>query len=644
MPEKHEYELTIDLATLEHLGIGLYSNIPAVISEVVANCWDADATEVKIRIDSSAKLITISDDGCGMTRDDMNNKYLKVGYRRRENEPTVTTRGRNVMGRKGIGKLSLFSIAETIEVHSVSGGKKSGFVMNTAAIEQATKSKLPYHPDPVPPSGIEVEKGTKIILRDLKKGVETTESFLRKRLARRFSIIGLEHEFSVLVNGKPISIEDRDYFNKIEYLWTIGDNAESYASFCKNAKKKKTLPGVVDSENKYDVRGWVGTFDEQKSIGEGNNTIAILAWGKLIHEDILKDVKEGGVFTKYLMGELRADFLDWTDKEDIATSGRQNLRETDPRYIKLRTFVQEKILNTIQNNWRDWRNEDAEEKALENPKVKEWFDQLGSGNKKYARKLFAKIESFPIQDANYKRELYRHGILAFETLALKDNLDALDNVDTAKDFDLLKSIFADMDELEAVHYWQITKTRVEVLKKFEGILPTAKEKLIQTHIFDHLWLLDPSWERASTDARMEESVTREWKGLDAGLTEEEKAGRLDIRYRTAALKHIIIELKKYNRKVRVAELVEQVQKYQRALEKCLRKAYPNDPHIIESICILGSAPEPEDQDKQNRAVLKAIDARYITYDELIRQTRDSYREYLDKEKEISRIQQVIENL
>jgi Fe-S-cluster formation regulator IscX/YfhJ len=344
------------------------------------------------------------------------------------------------------------------------------------------------------------------------------------------------------------------------------------------------------------------------------------------------------------MGELRADFLDWTDKEDIATSGRQNLRETDPRYIKLRTFVQEKILNTIQNNWRDWRNEDAEEKALENPKVKEWFDQLGSGNKKYARKLFAKIESFPIQDANYKRELYRHGILAFETLALKDNLDALDNVDTAKDFDLLKSIFADMDELEAVHYWQITKTRVEVLKKFEGILPTAKEKLIQTHIFDHLWLLDPSWERASTDARMEESVTREWKGLDAGLTEEEKAGRLDIRYRTAALKHIIIELKKYNRKVRVAELVEQVQKYQRALEKCLRKAYPNDPHIIESICILGSAPEPEDQDKQNRAVLKAIDARYITYDELIRQTRDSYREYLDKEKEISRIQQVIENL
>lgn len=644
MPENHEYELTIDLATLEHLGIGLYSNIPAVISEVVANSWDADATEVWIKVDTSAKVITITDNGCGMTKDDINNKYLKVGYRRRENAAAFTAKGRSVMGRKGIGKLSLFSIAETIEVHSVKDGQKSGFVMKTAAIEKATKSKTPYYPDSVPPGEIDISSGTKIILRDLKKGVETTESYLRRRLARRFSIIGLEHKFSVLVNAKAIGVEDRDYFNKIEYVWAIGEGGESYAGACNNAKKKKNLSGIVDSENDYEVSGWVGTFDEQKSIEEGNNTIAILAWGKLIHEDILKDVKEGGVFTKYLMGELRADFLDWTHKEDIATSGRQNLRETDPRYTKLKDFVQTKILNTIQNNWRDWRNEDAQAKALENPKVKEWFDQLGSGNKKYARKLFAKIESFPIQDAAYKKELYRHGILAFETLALKDNLDALDSVKTAEDFEVIKSIFADMDELEAVHYWQITKTRVGVLKKFEDIAPTAKEKLIQTHIFKHLWLLDPSWERATTDAHMEESVTKEWKGLDAKLTDDEKAARLDIRYRTAAGKHIIVELKKYKRKVAVTELLDQLRKYRRALEKCLKSAQPIGQHVIECICILGSPPEPLDDDAENRKLLGAIGARYITYDELIQQTRNSYRDYLEKEEAISRIQQIVENL
>lgn len=44
------YKMTIDLNVLNHLGMNLYSSIPAVLSEVVANAWDADATEVRIDI------------------------------------------------------------------------------------------------------------------------------------------------------------------------------------------------------------------------------------------------------------------------------------------------------------------------------------------------------------------------------------------------------------------------------------------------------------------------------------------------------------------------------------------------------------------------------------------------------------------
>jgi hypothetical protein len=46
---------------------------------------------------------------------------------------------------------------------------------------------------------------------------------------------------------------------------------------------------------------------------------------------------------------------------------------------------------------------------------------------------------------------------------------------------LIKSIFAGIDELEAVHYYQIAKGRIEVLKN-SSILPDAKEKLLQEHI------------------------------------------------------------------------------------------------------------------------------------------------------------------
>lgn len=651
MADNSEYTLTIDLNTLNNLGIGLYSNIPAVVSEVVANSWDADATKVEINIDTTEKTITIIDDGYGMTKDEINNKYLKVGYSKRDNEPPVTPKGRRVMGRKGIGKLSLFSIAETIEVHSVKNKnghgilEKNGFVMNTKKIKKSIEAgKATYNPDPVIRSKIRIQKGTKLFLRDLKKGMNTPEAFLRKRLARRFSIIGNEYDFTVVINGTEIDIKDRDYFGKIEYLWCIGDGSEKYRSHCTNCKKTEKVDGVVDAARGYRVSGWVGTFDEQRSIEEGNNTIVVLARGKLIHKDILKDLKEGGIFTKYLIGEIGADFLDLDDEEDVATTDRENVKESDPRFQTLKRYVQEELLKKIQSKWRDWRNEDAEKKALGNPVIKEWFEQLGPDNKRYARKLFAAIESFPIENPEYKKELYRHGILAFETLALKNNLEALEDIDTKKDLERVTSVFASMDELEAVHYWQITKNRVEVLKTFENIVSTAKEKIVQKHLFNHLWLLHPSWERASTDEKMEEAVDKEWKKVNADLTPEEKKGRIDIRYRTAAGKHIIIELKKYDKEVTATKLVEQIDKYRRALEKCLARLYPGETPIIEIICILGSPPKPKGREKMNRDILKAADARYITYDELIRETRDSYRGYLDKQKEISRIQALINSL
>jgi hypothetical protein len=46
------YELKIDLQVLKHLGIGLYSNVPAIASEMVANAYDADAKRVDITVKS----------------------------------------------------------------------------------------------------------------------------------------------------------------------------------------------------------------------------------------------------------------------------------------------------------------------------------------------------------------------------------------------------------------------------------------------------------------------------------------------------------------------------------------------------------------------------------------------------------------
>ena len=99
-----KFQMSINLQVLNHLGLNLYSNTSAVLSEVIANAWDADATIVNIQIEG--ERISITDNGIGMNLSDINSKYLTVGYQKRIEGGKSPLFQRPVMGRKGIGKLS----------------------------------------------------------------------------------------------------------------------------------------------------------------------------------------------------------------------------------------------------------------------------------------------------------------------------------------------------------------------------------------------------------------------------------------------------------------------------------------------------------------------------------------------------------
>lgn len=133
-----KYQMTLNLQLLNHLGLNLYSNAPAVISEAVANAWDADATKVEITIKEDT--IEIFDNGCGMNVQDINNKYLNVGRQRRNVDEAISPIfHRPVMGRKGIGKLSLFSIANSISIFSVKDNEKTPYASLLLISENALK-------------------------------------------------------------------------------------------------------------------------------------------------------------------------------------------------------------------------------------------------------------------------------------------------------------------------------------------------------------------------------------------------------------------------------------------------------------------------------------------------------------------------
>ena len=647
-----EYTMRINLNVLNHLGFKLYSNVPAVLSEAVANSWDADATHVDIKIESEKIIIT--DDGHGMTLQDINDKYLTVGYERRnDSEGRTTELDRSIMGRKGIGKLSLFSIADTVEVQTVRDGDKNGFVMSARKIEEQIREQdgSTYHPDTLPNSKITLEEnGTRIVLTGLKKQVHQTPTALRKRLARRFSIIGTEYDFTVKINGDPVGVADRSYFYKLQYLWHYGKDSEKYVELCNSEKlehkEKREEKVEVESGTSYPVKGWIGTVVGSGDLKDGDdnlNKIVIMVRGKLAQEDILEDFTEGGLYTKYIIGEIHADFLDYDDLEDIATSNRQEIIKEDPRYIALHNWVKEELRH-IKNQWTDLRKEKGEEEARQIPAIDEWMNALDKDRRKHAKSLFGKIGQLTLEE-DERVELYQYSVLAFESLMYKGRLSALENL-SPQNIHEFTEIFAELDDIEASLYYQIVQERLEVIHALrKQVTNKVVERVIQEHLYKHLWLLDPSWDRATETPLMEQNVRTAFDPIDAGLSDDEKNGRFDIKYKMTSGKHVIIELKRADRELSQFELLEQVDKYGEALRKLVQAIGKNEP--VEIVCIVGKPlaqwgnPEQQERSKQ---MLASQNIRVVLYQELIEDAYRSYKAFLDKHEEAGSVYELIKNI
>lgn len=648
------FRMRISLNVLEHLGINLYSNVPAVLSEVVANSWDADASEVRVVLDKSAKRIVIQDDGAGMNRTDVDKRFLTVGYRRRDAQPGPTPKGRRPMGRKGIGKLSLFSIANTIEVETVKGGEKSAFRMKLDAIRDKVRSEGgngTYEPEVLPTDGINFFHGTRIMLSDLRKRqTVATERALRKRIARRFSIIGEKHGFRVFMNDREVSPSDRGYYDKIRYLWTYGDQSD-VVNLC-NAEETESRDSAVQRCS-IAIRGWLGTVREVKHLkddeGDNLNRIAIFVRGKMAQEDMLTDFSERGVYASYLIGELRVDALDKYDggetkpDDDAATSSRQRIVEDDERYRELRETIGHELKH-IQKKWAEFRSEEGERKALEIPEVKEWVDDLKPPVRKKAKRWLGKINRIRIDDADEQKEMIKHAVLAFEFHRINENLDRLERIGD-ENLQVALEIFGELDSLESNLYGQIVQQRIEVIRTLqEKIDKNALEKVIQKYLFGHLWLLDPAWERTEGTEVMERSVKKLFDEVDTDLSEEEKKARLDIKYRKTAGQHVIIELKRPERVVGILDLLSrQIAKYYNGMRKILdRHGKPHEP--VEIVLLVGRQPKEwrDEREKQNAAkTLDPYNARIVFYDQLLGDAYKAYTNYFEKRKVVDRLAEVI---
>ncbi|WP_024572075.1 MULTISPECIES: sensor histidine kinase [Bacillus] len=85
------------------------------ISELLRNSYDADAEYGNIIINSKKDYIIVCDDGDGMSKEDIEQKWLTIGTHSKTNKTTVITKkGRVKIGEKGIGRLAISLLGDQL--------------------------------------------------------------------------------------------------------------------------------------------------------------------------------------------------------------------------------------------------------------------------------------------------------------------------------------------------------------------------------------------------------------------------------------------------------------------------------------------------------------------------------------------------
>jgi hypothetical protein len=125
--------VTVDKSHLITIGERLYSESIELIRELVNNAYDADATEVDIKM--SNESIEVKDNGTGMNREGLK-QYFNIGSPEKIAKNKSPIFHRDLIGQFGIGKFASLSACECFEVYTQKGDFAAKVVFDKAEWEK----------------------------------------------------------------------------------------------------------------------------------------------------------------------------------------------------------------------------------------------------------------------------------------------------------------------------------------------------------------------------------------------------------------------------------------------------------------------------------------------------------------------------
>ncbi|MEX1013899.1 MAG: ATP-binding protein, partial [Candidatus Paceibacterota bacterium] len=312
----NQFTFNISLSVLNHLGRNLYRSFITVLGEAISNSWDADAENVHIYIDRKNRCLIIKDDGIGMSENDFQNHFLKIGYSKRKEGITKSIKGRPFIGRKGIGKLAMLSCAKRVTVISkVDDGEYVGGCIDNSGLDEAIQSDLT--PDQYELGDWSLQdfeeytqshnRGTIIRFDGLHDGIKNTIEYLKKIIALnfRFSLVLENDQFDIYLNDEKISIDHlSDLADKTSYLWEINDLDDPYTD------EKLTKPPLQRDSKKIEVetniQGFIASVEKPSNLKilttNERVSIDLFVNGRLREKDILKHIPTTRIVESYLYG------------------------------------------------------------------------------------------------------------------------------------------------------------------------------------------------------------------------------------------------------------------------------------------------------------------------------------------------------
>lgn len=373
------FTFNISLSVLNHLGRNLYRSFVTVLGEAISNSWDAEADNVWIYLNRKENYLIVKDDGNGMTSNDFQTKFLKIGYsKRKDGDSKTPNKNRPFIGRKGIGKLALLSCAEKISVITKTidtafvGGVIDNSGLDAAIEDDLTPQEYPLGEldDSTYASFLEdMTKGTLIYFDNIQDGIKNTEGYLKKVIALYFRFSLIDKKFNIFFNDEEITIDNLDSLSDAtQFLWKINKSIDPFVNSKllpnQHLKNSRTLDSaIIDS-------GFIGSVVKPSNLKilttDEKVGIDLFVNGRLREKDILKHIPSARIAESYMYGQIHCNSLD--DETDRFTSSREGIVSDDEIFKDILAELK-RIISIIIDDWDKFRIDLRQDGDVENPRI-----------------------------------------------------------------------------------------------------------------------------------------------------------------------------------------------------------------------------------------------------------------------------------